>query len=229
MELSIISPCYNEAKNIKKFIEKVFKILTKKKVELIIIDDDSSDRTYLIIKSLQKKYKNLRCILRKQKPRDLSKSCFLGIESAKYKYILIMDSDLQHNPQDIIKLYNKLEKTDSDIVVGVRKLLKRNKALSVYRQLASIIITYIFNLILKKKTSDPMSGFFIFKKKVYDKNTKYFANGFKILVDLIYNSKKNISVKDQKINFNFRKKNLSKMNLRVLILIIMFLINKIFK
>ena len=57
MELSIISPSYNEAKNIKKFIKKVFETLTKKKVELIIVDDDSSDGTYLIVKSLQKNIK----------------------------------------------------------------------------------------------------------------------------------------------------------------------------
>ena len=60
MQLSIISPCYNESKNIKKFIEKVFQTFPKKKIELIIVDDDSNDGTDKIIKKLLKKYKNLK-------------------------------------------------------------------------------------------------------------------------------------------------------------------------
>ena len=229
MQLSIISPCYNESKNIKKFIKKVFQIFPKKKIELIIVDDDSNDGTDKIIKKLSKKYKNLKFFSRKDKPRDLSCSCFLGIKKTTYNKILIMDSDLQHDPKDIIKLYNKFVKTNADIVVGSRNLLEINKGLSLFRQIASLLIIKIFNFFLGKKTSDPMSGFFIFKKKIYNRNNDYFSKGFKILADLIYSSKKKLIVKDENINFKIRKGNSSKMSIKILILIILFIIKKVFR
>jgi len=228
MNLSIISPCYNESKNIEKFIVKIFKTFPKKKIELIIVDDDSNDGTDKIIKNLLKKYKKLKFFSRKDKPRDLSSSCFLGIKKSTYNKILIMDSDLQHEPKDIFKLYNKFIKTNADIVVGSRNLLKRSKGLSLFRQIASISIIYTFNLFLGKKTSDPMSGFFIFKKNIYNKKNNYFSKGFKILADLIYSSKKKLVVKDEKINFKIRKYNSSKMSIKILILIIFFIIKKTF-
>ena len=228
MQLSIISPCYNESKNIKKFIEKVFQTFPKKKIELIIVDDDSNDGTDKIIRKLLKKYKNLKFFSRKDKPRDLSSSCFLGINKATCNKILIMDSDLQHDPKDIIKLYNKLVKTNADVVVGSRNLLKRNKGLSLFRQIASVLIILTFNLFLGKKTSDPMSGFFIFKKKIYNKKNNYFSKGFKILADLIYSSKKRLIIKDENINFKIRKGNYSKMSIKILILIVFFIFKKIF-
>ena len=70
-------------------------------------------------------------------------------------------------------------------------LKKKNKGLKFYRLIISIILIVIVNFLLGFRTSDPMSGFFIFKKKVYLKNKKFlFNNGYKILLDLIYSSEK---------------------------------------
>ena len=69
-----------------------------------------------------------------------------------------------------------------------------------------------------------MSGFFIFKKKLFSKDNHYFGKGFKILMDLIYNSKVKIRSKDFNITFDKRQNNKSKMNLKVLFYIIKFII-----
>tara|TARA_Y100000590_G_scaffold186095_1_gene212064 strand:+ start:1146 stop:1376 length:231 start_codon:yes stop_codon:yes gene_type:complete len=69
-----------------------------------------------------------------------------------------------------------------------------------------------------------MSGFFIFKKKIYIKNRKrLFARGYKILSDLIYSSKKDLKIYDLFINFNLRKNGKSKMNLKVLLNVMLFI------
>ncbi len=84
-------------------------------------------------------------------------------------------------------------------------------------------IIEIFDLFFKKKTIDPMSGFFLFKKKIYVNNKKkLFLKGFKILADLIYLNK-NFKINDLKIKFNHRKKGVSKLNLRIMLIIIQFI------
>lgn len=231
MELSIISPALNESKNIRSFVSLIIEQCKKNKIkaEVIIIDDDSKDNSKNILKQMSLEYKNFRYFIRKTKPRDLTQSCFLGIEKSKYRNVLIMDTDLQHDPKDLNKLIHAFRTGRYDVVAGCRNLFIKNKGLSPVRQLASIIIIFTTNLLLSKKTSDPMTGFFIFKKSIYKKNNSYFGKGFKILMDLIYSSKNQLKIKDVYIDFKLRKYNKSKMNFKILIYIIQFIIIKFFK
>ena len=105
----------------------------------------------------------------------------------------------------------------------------RVKSLSIFRQSASFIIIKFFKLFFGKKTIDPMSGFFLFKKKIYKKNKKkLFLKGFKILADLIY-SEKNLFIKDLIIKFDYRKKGKSKLNLNIFLILLQFILFKFIK
>jgi dolichol-phosphate mannosyltransferase len=225
--LTIIIPTYNEKKNIYNLIENILKIIKIKKLQIVVVDDDSKDGTYLELKKIKKKYKNFFYIVRKNKKRDLTKSVILGFGKSKYHNILVMDADFQHNPLDIIKLIKIFFSSKYDFVIGCRRFdqnLKKN--LKLMRFYSSLIITYIFNLLLGYKTSDPMSGFFIFKKKIFLRNKKkLYGSGFKILTDLIY-SEKNLKIKDIYINFDLRKYNKSKMNFKIILQIIILFFHK---
>ena len=75
-----------------------------------------------------------------------------------------------------------------------------------------------------------MSGFFLFKKKIYSQNKNYyFGKGFKILADILINSKNKLKVKDVFINFEKRLENQSKMNFRILIILIFFYLKSVLK
>ena len=134
-----------------------------------------------------------------------------------------MDGDLQHDPKYIPNMYNKYIKEDLDLVVGARKLYKpNNPGLSETRRFASLILIYFFSF-LNIKTKDPMSGFFLFKKKIFAKNkNRYFGKGFKILADLIINSKPKLKTGDIYIDFKRRYHDKSKMNYKILLILINF-------
>ena len=229
MKFSIIIPIFNEKKNISELIFQIKKSLKKYKYEIIIVDDSSTDGSKIVLKTLIKKYKNLKVIFRNIKNRDLSKSCRDGFEKSKYQNILVMDGDLQHNPIYIPKMVEIFKKKKSDFVIGIRDLKNdRIKGLSVFRQFLSISIIIFLNLIFKKKTDDPMSGFFLFKKNIYNKNKKkLFLKGFKILADLLFINKE-FRVNDLKIKFNYRKKGKSKLNIRITLIIIQFIFFRFF-
>ena len=232
--LSIVIPILNEAKNINILIPKIVNCIKNKikKHEIIIVDDDSDDNIGKIIFKLKKKYKFIKFVQRKGKTkRDLSQSCLSGFKKAKYENILVMDGDLQHDPKYIIKLYRVLINKKLDMAIGSRNLIKNGrKGLSLIRYLASILIIFIFNFFLGKKTADPMTGYFIFKKKILNQGyNKLYGKGFKILSDIIYSTNNDYKIEDVDINFKLRKKGGSKMNTKILLQIIIFFFNKLLK
>lgn len=226
-ELSIVIPVYNEGKNIKKLWLEIKGCLDLKKLEIIFVDDDSKDKTAKILKQINKIDKKVKFLIRKNKVKDLSKSCLLGFKNSNYKYILVMDGDLQHDPKYIEKFIDKFNMSSSDIIVGCRDFFcKENKGLNFLRTYASILLIFFINILLGKKTSDPLSGFFLFKKKLFIKSKKnFYGKGYKILADIIYNNKK-AKVSDLKINFKKRLYGKSKINLRILYYLLLFIARK---
>ena len=109
-ELSIILPTYNEKDNIIILINKIIKITKNYKYkEIIIVDDFSPDNTYSIAKHKFKSKKFIKFFLRK-KEFSLGKAIGYGIKKSKGRLIIVMDTDLTHNPNMIIKLikYSKV-------------------------------------------------------------------------------------------------------------------------
>lgn len=229
-DLSIVIPILNEEKNIIPLTIKIKKNLKKIKFEIIFVDDRSIDNSKKVLLSLKKKYKFFKPILRNEVSRDLTQSCFLGIEKSKSENILIMDGDMQHDPKYIKSIFQTYLKKELDVVVGARKLRKGpNKGLTEIRRFASILLIFFFS-IFQIRTSDPMSGFFLFNKKIYLKNKKmYFGKGFKILADILINTKTTLNTKDVFINFKRRYESESKMNYRILLILIHFYLRSILK
>lgn len=221
MDLTIIIPILNEEKNIIPLTNKLRKELKNINYEIIFVDDNSNDKSRKILQNLKSKFSFFKPILR-NKDRDLTQSCFDGIKFSKYKNILVMDGDMQHDPKYIKRMLNQFIKHKVDVVVGARKLNINNKGLSETRRFASNILIFLFK-IFKIKTTDPMSGFFLFKKEIYYKNEKnYFGKGFKILADILINSKYKLKTKDLFIDFKRRHKSKSKMNYKILLILIYF-------
>ncbi len=228
MNFSIVIPVFNEEKNISLLVKKINFNLKNYKFEIIIVDDTSTDNSKKILLKLQKKFKKVRVLFRKNDIRDLSKSCVDGFKISKFDKIIVMDGDLQHNPKYIRKMLETQKKYKCDFVVAVRNLANtRIKGLSLLRQAASYTLIKFFNIFFGKKTIDPMSGFFLFKKKIFFQNkNNLFLKGFKILADLIY-SKDNITVQDISIKFDHRIKGKSKLNFKILLFLMQFIFYRI--
>ena len=213
--ISIIIPTFNKKKNIRKIFLRLNKLGIVS--EVIFVDDLSNDGTINEFYKLNK-YKKFKYFIRKALPRDLSKSVVHGITKSKNKINIVMDCDLQHDPSYVKLLFKKFKSKNIDIVIASRFGGENFKAnISFARTLASKFAIYVINLIFGKLTYDPLSGFFICNKNLVLKYKKrFFLKGYKILFDILYNSKKNISAEDIKINFKRRSHEKSKFNFQVI-------------
>ena len=105
MELSIVLPTYNEGRNLEVLIPKIINLVENKidKLEIIVVDDNSTDETNKICEKLNYIYQNINLISRKEKP-SLPLSIYQGIISAKYEYVMWLDADGSMTPIAIAEL-----------------------------------------------------------------------------------------------------------------------------
>jgi dolichol-phosphate mannosyltransferase len=112
MKICVIIPTLNEEKNIPKIISKIKK--TKIKLDVLFVDDNSSDKSQHIIKSLKKKYKFINYIFRKNKigigsaHKDGIRLCY----KKRYDLIITMDADGTHDPKYFSKMISKAKEFD---------------------------------------------------------------------------------------------------------------------
>ena len=228
MNYSIIIPIFKEKKNLLKLMYRLNKNLKsmKLKYEVIFIDDNSQDGSFELFKKNKKK--NMKFYIRKENPKDLSKSVLYGFKKARFNNLVVMDGDLQHKPNDLIKLIHHFKNNKNDLVIGVRNLTNlKNSKLSFPRFFASKILILITNFLFNIKLKDPMSGFFIVKKRIIQKSYKFlFLKGYKILLDIILSFPKKLKIDEIEIDFDHRKKGHSKMNSKILYQLLLFIFIK---
>ncbi len=165
MKISIIIPCYNEEKTIKILTKKVleFKLY---ETEIIIIDDNSNDKSKEFITELASEHPSIRYFFLE---RNIGKGGALkkGFEEAKGDIILVQDADLEYDPKDYKILLKPFEETDADIVYGSRFLGGEYVRLHFFWHfLANKILTLTTNILTNLNMSDMETGYKVFKKDV---------------------------------------------------------------
>jgi len=218
--ISIILPCLNEKKNIPIIYKNIRDNFKQKNYEIIFVDDNSTDGSKEEILKIYKKDRKVKYIFRK-KERDLSSSFIDGAFISNGNYVILMDSDLQHDAEDLNKFYTEVKKLNLDMVIGSRFLKNStNNTISYYyliRLFLSKSLIKFINLVTNTKLSDPLSGFFLIKRNLIIKYKKeLFASGFKIMLDIYLSGTSKLKTKEIAITLNERKNGYSKINFSIL-------------
>ncbi len=179
---SVILPTYNEAENIGDLIKEILKYVPT--AEVIVVDDDSPDKTWQIAQQL--KEKNVKVIRRFE--RGLPSAIARGIKEASAPLIAWMDCDFSHPPNVLPELIKRLPEYDVAIASRYAKGAKDARPFS--RRATSYIFNLYGKIILGTKVMDLTSGFIVAKKAVLQKvgiNEKGYGEYF---IDLMYRCKK---------------------------------------
>lgn len=215
MNISIVIPTFNESQNITSLIDEIKSILDGINFEIIVVDDNSPDDTHKIIKDyiLKNNSTNISCINRTWK-KGLSSAVVEGIGLSNKDYICVMDGDGQHDPKNILHMLDVFNIEDIDLIIGSRFLENRfSKNLSKKRNFLSEAGIKLCQFFLNKKVTDPLSGFFIVKRRDIEIfKTALYKDGFKILFDYLMLAKPE-KIYEIQINFRKRLHGASKLNL----------------
>lgn len=189
VRLSLIVPTYNEGKNIEEMIRHLTELLEgplRGEYELIVVDDDSPDRTWEMAQALTAHYPSLR-VMRRLQERGLSSAILRGWQVAYGEVLAVIDADLQHPPEITLELWKEIER-GADLTVasrhtdggGVSTWSLSRRLLSRGAQLLGLVLLPG----VLGRVSDPMSGYFMVRRAAIS-GRKMSPLGYKILIEVL--------------------------------------------
>jgi len=151
-ELSLVIPAHNEQDNLAMLIEQVDLSLRQKgvRVELILVDDGSTDATRSTAQKLMSTNPWVKMIAR-DKCQGQSSAMYAGIQFAKAPFTATLDADLQNDPADLYAMLQTVKSGQADLVQGDRS---RNRRDSLARRYASVVGRRARGLILGDSVRD---------------------------------------------------------------------------
>jgi len=184
VRVSIVVPTYNERDNLEELFDRIARSLSGYDYEIIIVDDDSPDRTWERAMELSNKYPVR--VIRRTDEKGLSSAVIRGFREASGDVFVVMDADLQHPPEKIPELLRAIEE-GADIAIASRYVRGGGvKNWYWYRKLISRGAILVGRVALPKirNVKDPVSGFFALRREVVE-GVELNPVGFKILMEIL--------------------------------------------
>jgi dolichol-phosphate mannosyltransferase len=184
MELTVVTPTFNEAENVERFVRTVSGVLRGIQHQIVIADDDSPDQTWRVAQELAKSFASVR-VLRRQGRRSLAGSVIDGFSMAAGDVVACIDADLQHDPAILPAMLGEL-RGGAELVVGCRYMPGGGTTnWNWIRRLESWTATRMAQAYLGLKLRDPMSGYFMLRRQDFMAvRHQLSAQGFKVLVEI---------------------------------------------
>jgi dolichol-phosphate mannosyltransferase len=213
----VIIPTYNEIENIESIIRVVFS--QEKRFHVLVVDDNSPDKTADKVKALQQEFSNQLFLLERKEKNGLGSAYISGFKwsiEKSYQYIFEMDADFSHNPDDLIRLYNACAADGSDISVGSRYV----KGITVVNwPMSRILLSYgasrYVRWITRMKVKDSTAGFVCYKRVVLETINldKIKFVGYAFQIEMKFKAyKKGFKIVEIPVIFKDRTKGKSKMS-----------------
>lgn len=208
--LSVVIPVFNEAKVLAQTISDLNEYLTihGSLLEVIVVNDNSTDSSLEIIKSKLCKNQNVRVVTNGAR-QGKALTVRDGIAIAKGEYVLFMDADLSVPLKEIDKILGCIKDGHNDVVIGVRD--SRDCATLVVRPLYRKIISRIYNtlcnlLFFKYKILDVGCGFKAFKREIaLDLFSNLYIKSWVFDVEILFKAlKSNYKIKEVFVNWTFK-------------------------
>lgn len=207
-DISVVLPTYNEEELISRIIHDLRSVLHKKKYEIVIVDDNSKDRTPDIIDNF--KSDDIVALHRYNK-KGIFSAIKDGIKVTRGNIIIIMDADFSHPPKKILEMLKYADEYD---IVSCSRFIKGAYLEAPFVQkYSTILINKMLKLVLfDLGVTDFTGGFHVMKKnKFVDLNTRYDTVWGEFDMELFYRAKKkNYKIKEIPFIYRYRLEGKSK-------------------
>lgn len=217
-DLCVVIPVLNERDNVAPLVEKLRATLEGVAWEAVWVDDGSTDGTRDAVAAIGREDNRVR-LLHRPGRRGLASAFMEGVECSIAPYVAAMDGDLQHDETLLPRMLEVLQRGEADVVIGSRNIAGGSMgALDQRRASMSGLATRLSHTVLRAEVTDPMSGFFMLPRTVYDRAApRLSAIGFKILLDVLASLPEKPRVRELPYEFRVRVAGSSKLDAGVLV------------
>lgn len=226
-DLAVIVPTWNEAENVAPLVARLSQALAGCDWEAVFVDDGSPDGTAAEVRAAAVREPRLRC-LERHGERGLSSACIAGMRATDAAHLAVIDADLQHDESLLPRMLVLLKSGAADLVVASRMLPGGDAdALPWHRRLMSRLGATLARLVLPVALSDPMSGFFMLRRALFDETApRLGGRGFKILLDIVAAAPPGLRCRELAYRFRPRHAGRSKLGARVGVEYLLFLVEQ---
>ncbi|MGH9639920.1 MAG: glycosyltransferase family 2 protein, partial [Bryobacteraceae bacterium] len=162
--LSVVVPAYNEERTLSRVVAKLTSVPCP--IEIIIVDDCSTDGTLRVAESLERQYPEVR-VFRHSRNQGKTAALKTGFAAAEGDIVIVQDADLEYDPDEIPELIHPIITANADVVYGSRFLVRRaSRVLYFYHYLANKLLTFVSNLLTNINMTDVETGYKAFRREV---------------------------------------------------------------
>jgi dolichol-phosphate mannosyltransferase len=215
-KLALVIPTLCEAENIAALLNHVRSVLDPLRMdyEILVVDDDSCDGTGAVVLRIARMDPRVRLLVRKGE-RGLSGAILHGWQHTDAAVLGVMDADLQHPPELLPQLLSAIRE-GQDLAIGSRYApggdLGQWNPIRRFLSAAAVWVTWPLQR-AQAKASDPMSGFFMVRRRCLPDSGMQ-KSGFKLLLEILVRGRIR-SVREVPISFGLRYRGASKANFKV--------------
>jgi phenylacetate-coenzyme A ligase PaaK-like adenylate-forming protein len=163
-DISVVAPCYNEAKNIPELVMRLLAVFAKRNIsgQIVLVNDGSTDNTGRLIDEYARTHRDVLAVHHTVN-RGIEAAWRSGVDAARGEFVCLIDADLQNLPEDVWRLYREIQFTAADMVQGYRSSVGRLKD---SRHALSKGLNVILNVLFGMHARDNKSGFVIARREV---------------------------------------------------------------
>jgi len=165
--LSVVIPCFNEERTLARCLERLLEITDDTlSLEIVIVDDCSTDRSLTVARELATKYPNVR-VLGHDRNQGKGAALRTGFGSVRGEFVAIQDADLEYDPMDLKRLIEPLRRGEADVVLGSRFLSGGSRrVLYFWHYVANRFLTLLSNMFTDLNLSDMETGYKVFRREI---------------------------------------------------------------
>ena len=151
MHVSVVIPVYNAANTLRELVARLIAVLDRlgNQYDLILVDDGSRDGSWGVLQDLQRSHANRVVAIQLMRNYGQHNALMCGFRHAAGNYIVTMDDDLQHPPEEVPHLLNAIQERELDLVYGCYKEKKHNALRNLASSMMSVFYKTVFNSAIK--------------------------------------------------------------------------------
>jgi glycosyltransferase involved in cell wall biosynthesis len=173
--LSVVVPVYNEEKTVATIVKKLVSI--PRLLEIVIVDDCSTDKTAEILRGLSLEHSEL-LVIRHEQNKGKTEALKTGFRLTRGEIVIVQDADLEYDPQEIPEVIAPILEGKADVVFGSRFLVRKAaRAVYFYHYLGNKLLTFLSNLATNINLTDVETCYKSFRGDII-RNIRIHSRGF---------------------------------------------------